>query len=157
MNFVNGIPLWNTALLPALYTVGGLLGGAEITLGIAQGTGQVNPGATPEEWIRILLIGFLFLIPIYLISARYTSLTGRVSVKYVLSKWAPLFWVGVVVLGMAIPLAVLINSYLVGLESLPSAFLYTAIVCGLVGDLAMRYLILRCGLYSPLIPSTVYA
>src|SRR3972149_1596892 len=32
MNFANGIPLWNTALLPILYVISGLLGGAEVTL-----------------------------------------------------------------------------------------------------------------------------
>jgi hypothetical protein len=39
-----------------------------------------------------------------------------------------------------------------GLEATPMAFLYTAIFSGLIGDLAVRYLILRCGLYTPLIP-----
>ena len=31
MSFINGIPLWNTALLPILYVISGLLG-AEVTL-----------------------------------------------------------------------------------------------------------------------------
>src|SRR5512136_139789 len=41
MNYVNGIPLWNTALLPILYVVSGLWGGAEVTLGIALAGGEV--------------------------------------------------------------------------------------------------------------------
>jgi Fe-S-cluster-containing dehydrogenase component len=32
---------------------------------------------------------------------------------------------------------------------LPPDVLYAAILSGLIGDLAMRYLIQRCGLYSP--------
>jgi formate-dependent nitrite reductase membrane component NrfD len=158
MNYVNGIPLWNTALLPILYVVSGLWGGAEVTLGIALGSGGIAVGVAIEEWIRILLIGYLLLIPVYLMSVRYTSSAGQVSVRYMVSnRWSPLFWVAVVILGMVIPLAAVINSFLTGLETGSAAFLYGAILSGLIGDLAMRYLILRCGLYSPLIPSSSYA
>jgi formate-dependent nitrite reductase membrane component NrfD len=158
MNYVNGIPLWNTALLPVLYVVSGLWGGAEVTLGMVLGSGGIVVGRAIEEWIRLLLIGYLLLIPVYLMSVRYTSLTGEISVRYmVLSKWSPLFWVAVVIVGMVIPLTAVINSFLTGLETGSAAFLYGAILSGLIGDLAMRYLILRCGLYSPLIPSSSYA
>jgi formate-dependent nitrite reductase membrane component NrfD len=152
MNYVNGIPLWNTALLPILYLISGLWGGAEVTLGIVLAGGDGGIGHDIEEWIRILLIGFIILIPVYLVSVRYTSSTGVVSVKsMVLGKWALLFWIGVVIIGMVVPLAAVINSFLVGLESTPASLLYIAIVCGLFGDLAMRYLILRCGFYAPLV------
>jgi formate-dependent nitrite reductase membrane component NrfD len=155
MNYVNGIPLWNTALLPVLYVVSGLWGGAEVTLGIALGSSEMKVGMAIEEWIRILLVGFIFLIPVYLMSVRYTSSAGQASVRQmVLSKWSPLFWIGVVIIGMAVPLTAVISSLLTGLETGAMAFLYMAILCGLIGDLAMRYLILRCGMYSPLIPSS---
>ncbi len=154
MNYVNGIPLWNTALLPILYVVSGLWGGAEVTLGIALGSGGIVAGRAVEEWIRILLIGYLLLVPVYLMSVRYTSSTGQVSVGYMLqSQWSALFWIGVVILGMIIPLVAVINSMLTDLEAISTAFLYGAILSGLIGDLAMRYLILRCGVYGPLIPS----
>jgi formate-dependent nitrite reductase membrane component NrfD len=103
----------------------------------------------------VLLIGFILLIPVYLMSVRYTSLTGQASVKsMVLGKWASLFWAIVVVIGMVIPLSAVITSFSAGLEGTPAALLYIAIVCGLLGDLTMRYLILRCGMYSPLVPSS---
>jgi polysulfide reductase chain C len=156
MNYVNGIPLWNTALLPILYGISGLWGGAEVTLGIDLASGQVGTGIAIEEWIRILLIGFLVLIPVYLLSTRYTSVTGQASVRYmVLGKWSPLFWIGAVFLGMAIPLAAVISSLVVGLAATSRAFLYLAIISGLLGDLSVRYLILRCGMYSPLIPFSI--
>jgi len=155
MNYVNGIPLWNTALLPILYVISGLWGGAEVILGITLATDMIIIGVAIEEWIRILLIGFIILIPVYLMSVRYTSLTGQASVRsMVMGKWASLFWIAVVIVGMVIPLTAVINSFVIGLEATPVAFLYAAIFCGLLGDLAMRYLILRCGLYSPLISSS---
>jgi formate-dependent nitrite reductase membrane component NrfD len=155
MNTVNGIPLWNTALLPILYVVSGLWGGAELTLGIYLTQGKIVAGIPVEEAIRILLIGFVLLIPVYLISVRYTSQAGKASVKYmVLRKWSLLFWIVVVILGMVVPMTVVIYSFIVGLEASPLVILYAAIIFGLLGDLSMRYLILRCGLYSPLIPTS---
>jgi formate-dependent nitrite reductase membrane component NrfD len=128
MSYVNGIPLWNSALLPVLDVVSGLWGGAEVTLGIVLGSGAIGTGPAIEEWVRILLIGFIFLIPVYLMSVRYTSSTGQFSV----------------------------SSFLTGLEAGGSALLYAAILSGLIGDLAMRYLLLKCGMYAPLIPSSSY-
>lgn len=155
MNYVNSIPLWNTALLPVLFLISGIWGGAEIVSGITLSTGSAGTSAIIEEWLRLLLIGFVVLIPIYLMSVRYTSPTGQMSVRQIISgRWARLFWPGVVIIGMTVPVAAIATSFVVGLESVPEAFLYTAIVCGLVGDLVMRYLILSCGYYSPLIPSS---
>jgi sulfite dehydrogenase (quinone) subunit SoeC len=156
MNYVNGIPLWNTALLPVLYVVSGLLGGAEVTLGIAVSGGGIAVGTAIEEWVRILLIGYLLLIPVYLMSVRYSSVNGQVSVRHmVTSRWSSLFWVAVVILGMVMPLVAVVSSFLSGLEGASISFIYAAILSGLIGDLAMRYLILKCGIYSPLIPSSV--
>jgi len=153
MNFVNGIPLWNTALLPVLYVISGLWGGAEVTLGIVLGAGNFSTGLVIEEWIRILLIGFIVMVPVYLISVRYISQTGKTSVRSMVSgKMAVCFWGAVVGLGMLVPAAAVITSFSTGLESTPQGFLYFAILCGLIGDLSLRYLILKNGMYSPLIP-----
>lgn len=155
MNYVNGIPLWNTALLPILYVISGLWGGAEVTLGILLGTGGIAVGAAVEEWIRILLVGFILLIPVYLMSVRYTSSTGQVSVQYMVrGKWSSLFWIAVVIVGMAIPMTAVLSTLFNGLETASPVFLSGAILCGLIGDLALRYLILKCGMYGPLIPSS---
>ncbi len=158
MNYVNGIPLWNTALIPILYVISGLWGGAEVTLGITAASGEIGVGVAIEEWIRILLIGFILIIPAYLISVGKVSTTGAASIRYmVLGKWSPMFWVVVVIMGMLIPLVAVISSLLVGLESISVAFLYIAMFSGLLGDLATRYLILNCGLYRPLLPSSISA
>ncbi len=158
MNHINGIALWNTALLPILYVVAGLWGGAELMLASALTTGAIGLGLAVEEWIRILLMGFILILVVYLISARYTSLAGGISVREIVrGRWALLFWVAVVATGIAVPFVVVILSFIAGLQAMPVAMLYIAILCGLTGDLATRYLILRAGLYSPLIPSSIYS
>ncbi len=158
MNYVNGIALWNTALLPILYVVAGVWGGAELMLASALATGATGLGLAVEEWIRILLVGFILILTVYLIGVRYGAPAGRVSVREIaFGKWALLFWIAVVALGIALPSSVVLFSLVAGLDMTPVALLYIAIFCGLAGDLAIRYLILRCGYYHPLVPSQVYS
>jgi len=158
MNYISGITLWNTALLPILYIVSGLWGGAELMLATALATGATSLGVAIEEWIRILLVGFIIILAVYLISVRYASLAGGVSVgEIVKGKFALLFWIVVAALGIGLPLGVVVISFFTGLEETPIALLYIAIFCGLIGDLAVRYLILKSGYYHPVVPSSIYA
>jgi len=156
LNYVNGIPLWNTALLPIIYAVSGIWGGASVALGITLFTGEVSTiGVSLEEWIRILLLAYIVLIIVYLISVRYTNPTGKASVqRIVYGGYWPLMWIGVVFIGLVFPTAVVVISLSTGIENMPPGVLCAAIFCELLGDLAMRYLILKGALYNPLIPSS---
>ncbi|MEE8412945.1 MAG: DmsC/YnfH family molybdoenzyme membrane anchor subunit [Dehalococcoidales bacterium] len=158
MNSVNGIPLWNTALLPILYAVSGIWGGAGIALGVALGTGAVSTlGVSLEEWIRLLLISYIVLLIVYLISVRYTNPTGKVSVRRIIAGgYWPIMWFVVVLVGLVIPITVVAISFINGIETMPLFVLYFSILCELIGDITMRYLILKDGLYSPLISSSEY-
>ena len=158
MNFVNGIALWNTALLPIMYAVSGIWGGAGLALGIALASGKVSTvGASVEEWIRVLLITYVVLLLAYLISVRYTNPTGKISVQEIVAgRFKALTWFVVVLLGLVIPVTVVLISLNTGLENMPAGVLYFTILCELLGDLTLRYLILKEGLYSPLIASSAY-
>ena len=155
MNCINGIPLWNTALLPVLYAVAGLWGGAALSMAVFLITGAfAEVGLKLEELIRTLVVVFIVIFPTYLVSARYGLSAGKISVREIVrGKWWPLFWIGVVLLGIGLPLGVVINSLVVGLEATPVALLYLAIVFELIGDLVLRYLILKNGFYNPLVPT----
>lgn len=154
---VNGIPLWNTALLPILYVVGGLWGGAGITLGVAAATGLADLGLAVEEWTRLLVISFIILLFTYLVSVRYGSLAAKKSIEEIVKgRGWPIFWVIVIVVGIGVPISMLATAFLsVELGEISKAILYATIVCELVGDLSMRYLILKFGFYNPLIPTSV--
>ncbi len=158
MNYINGIPLWNTALLPVLYVVSGIWGGAGVALGVALATGVVSTiGVSLEEWIRILLVAYIGLLIAYLISVRYTNPIGKISVRGIVSgRYWPLMWFVVVFLGLVFPTAVVVTSLNTGIENMPAVVLYISIFCELVGDLTMRYLILKEGVYAPLIPSSAF-
>ena len=158
MNYVNGIALWNTALLPIMYGVSGIWGGAGLALAIALASGKVSTmGISVEEWIRVLLITYVALLLAYLISVRYTNPTGKISVQEILAgRFKGLTWFVVVLLGLVIPVTVVLISLNTGLENMPVVVLYFTILCELLGDLTLRYLILKDGLYSPLIASSAY-
>ena len=159
MNYVNGIPLWNSALLPVLYGVSGIWGGAGVAMGIALSTGAVSTvGVSLEEWIRLLLIAYAVLLFVYLVSVRYTNVTGKIAVRGIVAgRFWPVMWLVVVVLGLVFPIATVVASYLNGIENMPSTVLYLSILCELIGDLTMRYLILKQGVYAPLVPSSASA
>jgi len=154
MNFINGISLWNSPLLPVLYLVLGIWGGLGITLMTLLPSEATTLGNL-ELWSRIFLLAFIFLVFVYLLSIRYQGTTARVSVRQIITgRWAILFWVMVVSLAMVLPLAVTLSNWVAGL-AIPATLLYIVIILELMGDLALRYCILRSGFYRPLIPASV--
>jgi len=157
MNYVNGIQLWNSALLPIMFVMAGIWGGIGLTIATVLATGATAVAASLEEWTRLFLLGFIIILIIYLLSIRYRGLAGKTSVReIIMGRWAPLFWVMVVVLGMVLPLVVALLGWVGGL-AVPVMLLYLVILFELLGDLSLRYCILRSGYYSPLIATAVYS
>ena len=151
MNCVQGIQLWNSGLLPVLFGVAGLWGGAGLTM-LTVLASEATAGVLIEGMLRIFLVSYILLVFIYLLSTTYRGVTGKFSVReIVLRKWAPLFWIVVVAPGMALPLAVAMVRLMIGLTAVPLSLLYVTIFFELLADLCFRYCILRCGFHSPLI------
>jgi len=150
MNYVNGIQLWISSVLPFLFLLCGVLGGFGIMLGVAHVTGGINIVAV-ETGSMILMIVMAGLIVIYLTSSRYIGPAGKESVNaLVKGTIAPVFWMGVVLCGVIIPFIVSLSSLLGG--ELPLSIQILAILCEITGGLTLRYSILKGGYYSPLIP-----
>ncbi len=158
MASVNGIPLWNTALLPVLYLVLGVWGGFGLTLLALLATGAAETAiGTVEQGARVFLISYAFIVFVYLFTTRYQGETGKASIKEIVAgKLAPIFWIAVALFGTAIPLGVALYSVAAG-WSIPAGLLSALIIFELLGDLALRYCILKAGLYAPLIPNMSYA
>ncbi len=158
MNYIAGIPFWNTALLPVLYAVAGFWGGAGLTMAVLLNTGGLPEAVLGvEEVSRGLLVVFVVIFPTYLIAARYGLPAGKASARRIaVGRLWPLFWIVVVFLGLVVPVGVVLFSLVVGLKDTPSILLYLSILFELSGDLFLRYLILKNGLYSPLLPAPEY-
>ena len=149
LNTVKGMPFWNSPLLPVLFVLCGILGGFGLSVVIALNGGSVDIAAaeTGSRWL--LIINALF-IAIYLWRASIREATGKQSVmEQMRGNLAPVFWIGIVVLGIIIPVIVAFSSYFAGEVS--SGLLVTGVACEIVGGLALRYCVLKAGAYKPLV------
>lgn len=148
VSYVSAIKLWNSAILPILFVVCGFSGGIAILLGISLGGSEVQITSI-ENVARITLIAFAVILIVYLWNATYSSAVAKDAVARMMSgDIAAIFWVGVIILGIIIPIGVSIGSYYSGGAS--SALLITAVVSEVIGGLALRYVILKSGTYIPL-------
>lgn len=152
--YVNSLPLWNTALLPILVVVSGFWEGAEITMGTGlASTAFEKIAPTIEMYIRILILAFIVILTSYLISIRYGSPAGRVSIREItLGRGKALFWTLVVAVGLAFPLTVVAYGFIVPLEEISKGLLIAALFCEIAGDFTVRYLIMKNAFYNPLTP-----
>jgi formate-dependent nitrite reductase membrane component NrfD len=130
INYISGIPFWNSSLLPATLISWGLLTGlALLSL------------FTPEALIasRAVLIITIVLTLLYLWNAIYAGATSKESAREVVK--GVLFWIGAVLIGFAIPLFILFG------PMNPILFL----ICAIIGGLAFTYSVFKAGVYRPLV------
>jgi formate-dependent nitrite reductase membrane component NrfD len=149
LNTVKAVPFWNSSLLPLLFVLCGILSGFGLSVIIALNGGHVNL-TTAEAASRWLIIINAFLIATYLWGAANRETTGKQSVmEQIRGSGAPIFWIGIVTLGIIVPLAIAFSSYF--MREVSAVMLVTGVACEVVGGLALRYCVLKAGAYSPLV------
>ena len=151
MNYCKGIPFWNQGLLPIVFILAGVADGFGLAMGIGLAGGDANV-ALAETGSRYLLMINVLLIVVYLISAGYTSAVAKLSIQELLAgPSAFMFWGGLIILGLAIPAAVSVVSLFSGGEA-SSVLLIIAIASHTLGAFALKYCLLKVGIYRPLLP-----
>lgn len=149
MNSSPAVPLWHTRLLPILFASYGLSGGAALALlMLCCGLVPAGVSTTFVAWAADWLLGAnLFIIVAYMARISWGRLATRESAYLLLrGQYAP-YWLGLVVgLGLVVPL--LLTSYVIA--TLNSTWLVWAAIAILVGNYAVRLLLLRSGVYAPI-------
>ena len=154
MNYVNGIPFWNSALLPLLFVLSGVLDGSGLIIVIGLFGGNVDVAAA-ETLSRMLLISTAVVIAVYLWSGAYMGPAGKEAViRLVRGSIAPVLWIGVVACGIILPIVISISTYVVG--EMSPGLLLLGIAGETVGAFSLKYSILKAGVYSPLVPANLY-
>lgn len=141
------IAFWSTAILPVLFLVSALLSGAMgiLLFALLWGEPFEGPITQVEHWIIGLVVAKAVFVAIYLQSTHRTE-EARASVSMVIrGELAGLFWMGVGVVGVFLP-------FVLGMASLRAGGVLAAVaaVCGLLGSLFLRQVVLAGGIHAPL-------
>ncbi len=142
------IAFWSTAILPLLFLVSALLSGmlAIVLACVLRGAPFEGPIAALEQVILAFLILKGIAIAMHLQSTHHVS-TARASVAQVLTgSLAPLFWLGVALVGVAAPLVLSALAIAAASPALAAA----GALCGLLGGLFLRQVVLAGGIHAPL-------
>jgi formate-dependent nitrite reductase membrane component NrfD len=151
MSVVRAIPFWNSSMMVPLSVVSGIWVGSQAVLMMMYFTGLELSGV--ELWARWSLLAFITLLAVHLWGAAHSSEAATASLERLLvgdSSWS--FYIGVMGIGIIIPLIITLMAWSAGAESLSGGVIFLRFLCILIGDLMMRYNIMRSGLYTPLIP-----
>lgn len=144
------IPFWNTALLPILFMVYGVMGGMDILLMLLAVPGVPHLESSMLEVAELALISLaLVVVLVYLGLMSSGSPAAKRAVRLIVrGDLAPHFLVGVLLAGLLIPLALGLYVYMAA----PSAALWLTALEGLLvlfGGLMLRWVVLRAGVYAP--------
>lgn len=147
VSYVSCVHFWHSAVMPVLFILAGLAGGSSILLVVNAVTGSM-PFSILQDLSRYVLLAYIGMVGLHLWISTYNSATSRNSAKTIYrGSLAPVFWPVVVLAGVVAPLAIISFSTT---GSLPSLVVSAVLI--LTGNLALRYTILRAGMYMSLIP-----
>ena len=146
------IAFWSTALLPMLFLVSALSTGVMAVTLIASiaAWSHAGPIHALARADILLIILEMFVLGFYL-QGTHRVPESRASAELVLKgPVAPMFWWGVVILGLITPLVFeLLGVFVVGGEA-TRAVAIVASVCGIAGGMFLRLVVLSGGIHAPL-------
>lgn len=148
------IPFWNTTLLPLLFALYGFACGAGVLFTLSPILlGSGGSFRTASNLGIALLAASLVFLWIYVLTMATSTVATRESVRLLVKgELSVLFLLGVILVGLVIPIILLAAVYLTGYDSAStSAALVVAGVLVLVGGYLFRYSVLKAGVYPPVI------
>lgn len=152
MSYCKSLPFWNTSLLPVVFVIMGIADGLALTMGVNLiSAGSDADISSLESWSRILLVVNALLIAGYLVRAyRKHSAAELAAQDLIKGSTAWVFWILLVILGIVTPLVISFVTMMVGGSTEP--LLIVAIVCHTIGAFALKYSVLKVGIYRSVLP-----
>jgi formate-dependent nitrite reductase membrane component NrfD len=155
MNVMSSIPFWNSAILPLLSVASGIWVGSQLAMFFGVSFSEREIVISLEPVARWSLFSYAFLVIFFLWNAGHAASPVQESLKVLIKgEQSLLFYLGVVVMGLAIPIAITIGA-LAGNGSPYLSLLILRVICAVLGDMILRYVITKSGRYSPLIYSNI--
>lgn len=155
LSVIQGIPFWNSAVMPVLSLASGIWVGAQAMTGLALVMGAEGLVIRVEPVIRWFLFSYVLLAAFYLWNSAHGLPAAKKSLQVLLrGELSPLFYIGVVVVSFLVPTALTLWIAALG-DSITAAWLIPRLSCAVVGDLAFRYCVFRAARYTPLINTNI--
>jgi formate-dependent nitrite reductase membrane component NrfD len=150
LSAVKAIRSWNSGMIPLMFIIYSFMGGIGLGLGMLAGLNTGIEMASVERTALGLMIAVIVLWIIYIWTTHDSNAAGARSVMEMLKGRASLYFiVGVIILGLVIPLTVIIISLSTGQVS--PAVIAIAAGCEILGGFSMRYSIFKSGVYTPMV------
>lgn len=150
MSVVRALPLWNSSMMIPLSLVSGIWVGSHTVEMISFFMGRDLSVA--ELWTRWSLLGYMGILAMFLWGSIHSSETARVSIKRLLmGSSSTRFYIGVIAIGILVPLVITLFVWGSGIERLGGGIIVLRFVCVMIGDLTMRYHIMKGALYTPIV------
>ncbi|MFC1822245.1 DMSO reductase [Thermodesulfobacteriota bacterium] len=150
MNVVRALPMWNSPMMIPLSVISGIWVGSQ-AVEFFLGLSGANLGLA-EIWSRWSLLAYMGVLLMFLFGTSHTSETGRLSIKGIVAgELAARFYIGVVVIGIIVPLIITLVIWGSGAEKLNNGVIFLRFLCVLIGDLMMRHAIMKGARYAPLV------
>lgn len=141
-----GIPFWNTALLPLLWIISASICALAVVKLLVHLPHQVAARFGISLDIAKIL-ALLALISTALYGGSKAAQTSAYALTY--GQFAPTFWIGVVLVGILIPLAIYTATLKKDIKTLGMA----AAILALIGALVLRIVVLQAGVFETPIPT----
>ncbi len=146
------IAFWSTAMVPLLFLVSALSTGImAIVLVSSIGSAAQEGSLAALSRVDILLIILEMFVLTFYLQATHRVPESRASAKLVIAgAVAPLFWLGVAILGLIVPLVFELLGVFTLAGTAAEAAAILASICGLFGGLFLRQVVLSGGIMAPL-------
>lgn len=142
------VPLWHSPLLPVAYIAVGIRGGAALSLIALAFVAPDTESNTAGTWWLAATAAMVFLFILELAMGQNDTTVKRSLGVLSRGSLAWVFFAGVILLGILVPLGLVIAGYP---ASIGVAGLLVAGVASLIGDLAYKYCMNTAGTYVPLV------
>lgn len=147
------IPFWNSAFFPVIFFAYSLLAGIDFLI-LAS---PLLPGSALDLALLEKFQGYLVVICLLLVLSHFSvmsssAVAARESIRLLTQgRWAGLFLGGVIGSGLVVPL--IIGWPALWRSDIQTVFILSAILAllRLFGDYLFRFLVIRAGLYDPLL------
>ena len=152
LTYSPSIPLWNNSLIPVMRTSYAIMGGVTLTLLVSMipglGVGFADGDLHLWEMIeRAFVIANMLMIAVYVMTLTYQVSAAKESAFLMIrDKYPAIFWGGVVGIGLV---AMGLIPILLGASL---ELLLAVAIFELIGDFCILFLLLRVGVFSPLMP-----